>query len=144
MHLCLPSRSRCGTKSLMDMNVCRVGSAAPTLCPLDPAKEQRSCERTTSSPSLQASTNQTVASLITKLEPFTPPGKGKKRGHRDTYSFSGFYYSSISLLFATHSTFIYESKIVAYSFSRSELSPGKQDNAHKRIVPHCPKVPVHA
>lgn len=32
---------------------------------------------------------------------------------------------------ATRSTFIYESEVVADSFSRSELSPREQDGAHK-------------
>lgn len=35
---------------------------------------------------------------------------------------------------------IYELKAVAYSFSRSELSSRKQDDAHKRTVPHWPRV----
>lgn len=35
---------------------------------------------------------------------------------------------------------IYELKAVAYSFSRSELSSRKQDDAHKRIVLHWPQV----
>lgn len=65
-------------------------------------------------------TNQIAASLVTKLELLTPAGEGKKKEFRDICSFSGFY-SLISLLFATHYTFIYESKVVAYSFSKSEL-----------------------
>lgn len=46
--------------------------------------------------------SQAAASLITRLEPFAPPGKGKKKGFRAPCSFSGFCSSLISLLFATH------------------------------------------
>lgn len=41
--------------------------------------------------------SQAAASLITRLEPFAPPGKGKKKGFRAPCSFSGFCSSLISL-----------------------------------------------
>lgn len=39
---------------------------------------------------------------------------------------------------ATRSTFIYESKVVAYSFNRPEISPREQDGAHTQIVVYWP------
>lgn len=54
--------------------------------------------------------SQPAASLITRLEPFAPAGKGKK-GFRALCSFSGFYSSLISLLFATHKPLFMSQKL---------------------------------
>lgn len=83
--------------------------------------------------------SQPAASVITEPQLFTPAGKGKKKGFRAvTFFLWLLFFFSFSRI-CRPQTFIYESKIVAYSSSRSELSPGKQDNARKRTVPSLPQ-----
>lgn len=130
VHLCPPGSSRCGTKPLRGAGARGPGAACRSL--LRRGMGDRAASVLGYPPG-----SQPAASVITEPQLFAPAGKGKKKGFRAVMFFLWLLFFFSFSRICRPQTFIYESKIVAYSSSRSELSPGKQDNARKRTVPQC-------
>lgn len=142
MHLCLPSSSSCG-KSLFHGQVFARGfsCARPQAVPhhrLCQGSELMWNKQPMSSLDLQAfhQPNSCLSCHQTGTS-HQPAKEGRKVLELCVLSLA--LILLWVLLFATYSTFIYEWKVVAHSFCRSELSPWKQVNAYKRTVPMAPR-----